>query len=367
MSSHGVPRYAGAKPSSDQARRKELQKIEEYKLLVDQVDQGIERSKFDVDLLQQISRLLQINPEYYTMWNHRRLIMRHLFSQSIARDRDVSPGEEKSRNGQSIGDLISHDLDFLLPLLRKFPKCYWIWNYRLWALGEATRLLPASDARAYWQRDLALASKMLSLDSRNFHGWGYRRVVVEALESQRLSSEMKWSSQIEEEFAYTTKMIGSNLSNFSAWHNRSKIIVRLLDERKADDAARLRFLDGELELIQRALADPSDQSLWFYHQYLMCTFDPSYATESMAPNLTTGQRLAYVLREIENLTDMLEFDEDCKWIYKSLIELSILHRTLSQEWPISKDQLGVWLLRIKNLDPLRKGRWDDLEQSLAMS
>lgn len=170
--------------------------------------------------------------------------MRHFYSQSVERDRKLSLDEEKGRDGQSIRDLISDDLDFLLPLLRKFPKCYWIWNYRLWVLGEATRLLSASDARAYWQRELDLASKMLSLDSRNFHGWGYRRVVVEALEGGKLSSEAKSNSQIEEEFAYTTKKIESNLSNFSAWHNRSKIIVRLLDERKADDAARIRFLDS---------------------------------------------------------------------------------------------------------------------------
>lgn len=208
---------------------------------------------------------------------------------------------------------------------------------------------------------------MLSLDNRNFHGWGYRRIVVEALESQKLSFEEKLNSKTEEEFAYTTKMIESNLSNFSAWHNRSKIIVKLLEERRADDAARMRFLDNELELVQRALSDPSDQSLWFYHQNLICTFDPSYAAQSMAPNLTTEQRLAYVVREIENLTDMLEFDEDCKWIYKSLIDLSILHRKLSQQWPNSKDQLGVWLLQLKKLDPLRMGRWDDLEQSLALS
>ena len=123
----------------------------------------------------------------------------------------------------------------------------------------------------------------------------------------------------------------------------------------------------ELELVQRALSDPSDQSLWFYHQYLMCTFDPSYAAQSMAPNLTTEQRLGYIAGEIENLVDMLEFDEDCKWIYKSLIGLSILHNNLSQQSPHRKDQLRDWVLKLKRLDPLRKGRWDDLEQSLSLS
>ena len=88
-----------------------------------------------------------------------------------------------------------------------------------------------------------LASKMLSLDSRNFHGWGYRRTVVRALESPKISSSGCTDSLVEQEFEYTTKMINTNLSNFSAWHNRSKLIPRLLDERQTDKKARQKFLD----------------------------------------------------------------------------------------------------------------------------
>jgi geranylgeranyl transferase type-2 subunit alpha len=71
---------------------------------------------------------------------------------------------------------------------------------------------------------------MLSLDSRNFHGWGYRRTVIAALESNGLDqgkpgvTDVAGQSLVEEEFTYTTKMIETNLSNFSAWHNRSKLI-----------------------------------------------------------------------------------------------------------------------------------------------
>lgn len=204
----------------------------------------IRKSEFSIELLQQISKLLQTNPEYYTMWNHRRLILRHIFSHSVKEDPNLAPGEKPAVDVQAVNALISDDLDFLFPLLRKFPKCYWIWSYRLWILGEATRLLPPSEARAYWQRELGLASKMLNLDNRNFHGWGYRRIAVEALESEKLSSEGKSGNLTEDEFAYTTKMIESNLSNFSAWHNRSKIIVKLLNERKADNGARKEFLDN---------------------------------------------------------------------------------------------------------------------------
>lgn len=84
---------------------------------------------------------------------------------------------------------------------------------------------------------------MLSLDSRNFLGWNYRRTVVASLESDELYGESFVKRMTEQEFHYTTKMISANLSNFSAWHNRSKLIPRLLDERKADGAARRKILD----------------------------------------------------------------------------------------------------------------------------
>ena len=140
---------------------------------------------------------------------------------------------------------------------------------------------------------------MLALDSRNFHGWSYRREVVGELE--RLSGK----SMCEKEFEYTTKMIQTNLSNFSAWHNRSQLIPRLLEEREADSEQRRTFFNAEFELITRALyTDPYDQSLWFYHQYLMSTLDPSSPTNSkeyprntaiLSP-VTNADRLHYLDR-----------------------------------------------------------------------
>ena len=193
------------------------------------------------------SKLLKWNPEYYTIWNHRRLVLRQHFGHAISPDSD----DDSSRNHETIIDLVSGDLAFLIPLLRKFPKCYWIWKYRLWLLEESTRLLPASEARIFWQQELALAGKMLTLDSRNFQGWGYRRTIVSALESIALQAEGSTTPMTEAEFEYTTKMINSNLSNFSAWHNRSKVIPRLLDERGADHKARRIFLDEGEQLLEK--------------------------------------------------------------------------------------------------------------------
>ena len=98
----------------------------------------------------------------------------------------------------------------------------------------------------------------------------------------------------------------------------------------------------------------------------MCTFDPAYASQTMAPGLSNEQRVAYVTREVESLLEMLDGAEDCKWIYQALIELSLLRKRLNGEWPMQKDQLQNWIHHLHSLDPLRKGRWQDLEQGLAL-
>lgn len=192
-----------------------------------------------------VSDILMKNPEYYTVWNNRRQILLSLFSQT-------HDAAETAVASDRIRDLIQADLQFLIPLLKQFPKCYWIWNHRLWILEEAVQRLPRPDARKLWQQELALVGKMLSLDSRNFHGWGYRREVVAALESLADDAEESQSQTNERtmtsaELDYTTKMIGTNLSNFSAWHNRSQLILKLLNETSASDRERKDTLnDGKL-------------------------------------------------------------------------------------------------------------------------
>jgi geranylgeranyl transferase type-2 subunit alpha len=193
------------------------------------------------ETLQKISELLSSNPEYYTVWNYRRRVLQHEFNLASSND------SEEAVTGQ-IAALIKNDLQFLIPLLRKFPKCYWIWNYRMWLLDEAKRLLPRAVALKFWQEELALVGKMLSLDSRNFHGWGYRRFVVESLENLA-PEDQEVRSMAQGEFVYAKKMIGTNLSNFSAWHYRTKLIQRLLSEQSASDETRKKMLDdGQFSL-----------------------------------------------------------------------------------------------------------------------
>lgn len=199
--------------------------------------------EFTPELLQRTADLLKKNPEYYTVWNHRRRIYVNEFQDL---EKEVASGhiDEDNRVSQVL-DIIQLDLQFLFPLLLKFPKCYWIWNHRLWLLEQSTKLLPASKSQRLWEEELGLVGKMLSRDSRNFHGWGYRRRVVQSLESLALQGQ----SMSKQEFDYTKKMIGANLSNFSAWHNRTKLILKILDEQQGSDEERRRMLDDGLPFL----------------------------------------------------------------------------------------------------------------------
>jgi geranylgeranyl transferase type-2 subunit alpha len=231
--------------------------------------------QYSREVLDLTSQLLTKNPEYYTIWNvRRRLLIHGLFSKpsdssshstesptsspvvttttssadssssttnfSASKETQPNPvSPTPGKNGTTL-DLIKADLDFIFPLMVQYPKCYWIWNYRLWLLDEGNKRLDTEAARDLWNRELALVGKMLTRDSRNFHGWGYRRKVVSELESPKLNGK----SMAESEFEYTTKMVKANLSNFSAWHYRSKLIPKLLTERAASDLERSEFLDN---------------------------------------------------------------------------------------------------------------------------
>ncbi|PNY25049.1 Geranylgeranyl transferase type-2 subunit alpha [Tolypocladium capitatum] len=410
MASHGVARTARAR--TKEQREQDLEKILKYRALEDQLRLRLTDGHFGREMFQLTSQLLRLNPEYYTVWNVRR---RCLTSGLLSRPSDGSspskvlpsssssanptpssggslpsslaetrPSPESQRIGRSgaipepsDGDIATTDrlekdegiirseLAFTLPLLVEYPKCYWIWKYRLWMLDQAMDRLPVDAAREIWEEELGLVAKMLHKDRRNFHAWGYRRHVVSHLESPALGGR----SMAESEFEYTTKMIHMDLSNFSAWHSRSQLIPRLLAERGADANSRKGFLDAELTLVRNALnVGPEDQSLWYYHQYLLLNLAEVRDHPAIAPRLAMYDRKLYVTDEITNIRELLEDYTDIKWIYEALIEYTLALCQLDSRPldSLQREDVAHWLGKLRDLDPKRSGRWGDLETELGL-
>ncbi|OCL08610.1 protein prenylyltransferase [Glonium stellatum] len=362
MASHGVPRISGSQVRSEQLRLKELQHITEYKKLVSIVNLKVAEGQYTVEVLTLTTQLLTENAEYYTIWNHRRRILEYMFTQL------PNTGPTPSNSNQNIPNLITGDLRWLVSLLRQLPKCYWVWNHRLWLLQKAEALLPTTAAHDLWHGELELVGKLLSLDSRNFHAWGYRRFIVAQIVRISASGSASSQSMVEAEFDYTTKMVKANLSNFSAWHNRSKLIPHLLDHRQADKTARREMLDAEFSQIQAAInTDPFDQSIWFYHQFLMSTLSPSDTRHAaIALDFTRQDQLRYYEQEILGIKDILEDTRDCKWIYEALLQYALSYFKIGGNTQnFTTTDMQEWLSNLRELDPLRKGRWDDLERSFT--
>ncbi|KAK4186053.1 geranylgeranyl transferase type-2 subunit alpha [Podospora australis] len=416
-SQHGIARTSRVRTEAQ--RQSDLDRIQKYKDLESQLRSLVQSQGADPQEIYTLTtRLLRLNPEYYTVWNvRRRALISGLFSRpspgsscskasssfsasdttttstaasspssSTAATRPSPPSPTAGRSGTTLDNntpsenenkekekneeedlkLLETELNFTIPLLLESPKCYWIWSYRLWLLRQAIERLSVAAAKRIWEAELKLAGKMLSKDPRNFHAWGYRRHVVETLESKALNG----TSLVEQEFAYTTRMIESKLSNFSAWHSRSKLIPRLLDERGADENARRGFLDQELGYIRRALnVGPEDQSLWYYHQFLVLNIVSPVGHPTIVPGFSLEDRVTYMTRELEEMKDLLEDYDDEKLIYEALLEYTLYLCGLEgrKPEPEERDDLVKWLTKLKELDPMRNGRWADLERDQALT
>ncbi|TAQ88215.1 hypothetical protein B7494_g3458 [Chlorociboria aeruginascens] len=385
---HGITRIAASEPKTEHQRLEEQKAITEYKALVDLIEVKVREREYTVEVLALTSKLLKANPEYYTIWNVRRRLLIHGFfskssdsllpstelqttsqilttktssddlfsstsnSSTASKETPQNPAPQNPGKNGKLGttlDIIKGDLEFIFPLMVSHPKCYWIWSYRLWLLRQANERLKADSAQVLWKRELGLVGKMLTRDSRNFHGWGYRRHVIAQLESPALHGQ----SMTESEFEYTTRMVSAKLSNFSAWHYRSVLIPKLLNERNADDAARRQFLDGEFDFITSVIctdAYPYDQSAWFYYQFLMTTITDYVGHATVVPNFTKDDRIQYISQQLVNLRDeILDGAEDCKWAYDALLEHTMALCKIEERIPTEdeKQHCKSWLAELR--------------------
>lgn len=326
------------------------------------------------DALASTTTLLSLNPEYYSVWNYRREILLRRFAEAGADGAAVRT------------QLLAEDLALTQESMRTHPKVYWLWNHRRWCL----EMLPPADeahggATAKWRKELALVDVMLTMDARNFMGWNYRRYVVSelasalvgggapafpaSLSSDALSADARGTqlALAHEELQYTLRKIESNFSNFSAWHYRSKLLPRVWDAQGLDAAARAAAREegawvthAEFALLQQAMyTDPSDQSVWLYHSWLV----------GAAPSRATLEAQIGVIEELA----ALEPESKCRCVadagcleslarYKR--QLVALHgASLGAAAAERTAEAQAHLAALVRIDPLRRARYEELAQA----
>jgi len=124
-----------------------------------------------------------------------------------------------------------------------------------------------------------------------------------------------------------------------------------------------------LAQIRNALnVGPEDQSLWYYHQFLVLNLVAPGQHPAMTLNFTREDRVAYLTREIDEIKELLEDYDDVKLIYEGLFEYTLYLCQLEERQPdeIERANLVAWLGKLKQLDPMRNGRWADLEKEYGL-
>lgn len=193
-----------------------------------------------------------------------------------------------------------------------------------------------------------MVSKLLQLDARNFHGWHYRRLILDKLEKATGCSRDK------EELEFVTENINRNISNYSAWHQRTVLIPRLFAEKKIPDERE--FLKQEFGYITNAIfTDAEDQSVWFYIKW--------FIRNEMVINALGREEYIRLLQNLERdirviNQDDLEFSgKQNNWCLKILI---VIEKVAGDMGVDMKSHTSEYLKQLIEADPLRKNRYISL-------
>jgi geranylgeranyl transferase type-2 subunit alpha len=205
--------------------------------------------------------------------------------------------------------VVEKELEFSVETIKANCKSYGAWFHRKWLSGVLGGDLNLA-------LELKLCSKLLELDSRNFHCWNYR---IQLFQRFRLIESQE---EIEKEIDFTTLMVYKNFSNYSAWHRRS-VMLTLLDGGGGKLANQV---VGDLALVRSAYyTEPYDQSCWFYLKWLLCTF-----VHARANDLGSLSVPELISQEIRNIKELVKLEPGCSLAVCTLLELGDLDASVTK-------------------------------------
>eukprot|EP01029_Cantina_marsupialis_P006131 TRINITY_DN16676_c0_g1_i1.p1 TRINITY_DN16676_c0_g1~~TRINITY_DN16676_c0_g1_i1.p1 ORF type:complete len:332 (-),score=91.33 TRINITY_DN16676_c0_g1_i1:117-1112(-) len=274
---HGIKK--GGK--SEEAILLEQKKLQKYRQLADKALEIIKEDRRDDFALDVLNRVQLINCEFYTTWNHRRIIIQDRWdSKTIEERKEVIQVELK------------HTMD---AISSQNPKAYCLWQHRKWVveLGFAEDLIDLLF-------ELKLCERLFMRDERNFHCWNYRRHILKLI-----------GSSAKEEFDFTSKLIKDNFSNYSGFHQRMNVIPTL------EDMDITKLMKEELETVQQAVfTEPADQAPWMYMRWLVGFMLEKCKDKSMEYEVMRD----LIDEQISALEELHEF-EPSKWVCLTLAQL----------------------------------------------
>lgn len=303
------------------------------------------------------AQLLSLNPELYSLWNHRRrLIIR--VTTAVKADSELDEEVDSSNVTISSAKLLERELAVTEAAIKKNPKSYHAWHHRRWSLttlcglgtdsaNSTTLSIPPATFNA--SQELSLCEKLFLLDERNFHCWNYRRWIAECQASQQSSKDESLCTELE----YTLSCIHRNFSNYSAWHQRSC----LLAQRAAPFPVSIPDLVQELILVRKAVfTEPDDQSPWFYRRWVIAELCKHLNGDDGKKQFDDIRII--LVEDCMHLQTLVEAEPRCRWPVSALVHTQQVFDThMTDKTAVSLLSGGETLKRLIHklidLDPLR--------------
>ncbi|KAF4670240.1 hypothetical protein FOZ61_001258 [Perkinsus olseni] len=297
-------------------------------------------------------KALQINPEVATIWNFRRDLLSRLPASTrtaaLKKELELINMATKLASGDAWDVLgcrpYTLDWNALTERLPLITKSYCVWHQRTWVVNELLDLVSsaqdASEGGATSDRaegtpeeliasELGVINKLLSYDGRNFHVWNYRAFLLShpAYKGDKTKLDRETSQ----------RLIDQNFSNYSAWHLRSTL--KDLD------------VHEELELVRQAYyTEPNDQSVWQYHNWLTIAAEGKHKLGDEY----TPEQVNILKEELVSVEELLQVEPEAKY---ALLTKAKFLRALDRKG--SRDEVRSIFLKLEEVDPLRKGFYQD--------
>ncbi|KAK9853619.1 hypothetical protein WJX84_003448 [Apatococcus fuscideae] len=321
---HGRPRYPRPNTGDPQKLQAAEQRVQLYSRLTSTVLKRLQAGQYDKETLDLAARLLEQNPEVYTVWNHRKRALLATLS----------------KGGDTAAEAVKAELALTQRALEKHPKSYATWHHRRWLVAQHVTSL---------QQEVDLVNRLLEADERNFHGWGYRQFLMELMQAAP-----------EDEEAYAAAKIDHNFSNYSAWHLKTRLL------KKVHHQSPTVTLDDLISAKSSAAAAAEERLVpfWALRQELELTGKNKEEIVSLL------QQEVAVCKDILELEDTAAPDgkaaSSIKW---PSLTLAQLHELLCSVAPSSFDneQTDVRLLyrQLQDIDQLRAGFYTDASKGSA--
>lgn len=289
---------------------------DEYKQLMGLARSMLSNNELSVRAFRLTSKIIDLVPAFYTIWNYRFNILSYLINHKQIADSDA---------------FIIKELDWLDQITLNNPKNYQIWSYRQSIL---TKLMRGQPSLKY---ELPIIEMMLNDDTKNYHVWSYRKWVV------------KLVADYTNELTFVNNLIDRDVYNNSAWNHRMFYLKQIHPDPL--------FLMQELEYVKTKISlAPQNVSSWNYLRGLLDFLQSNHLDGTYDNNNNNIE--TFILQFVSNLPlDPNVSDVSTLPDIQSSYALEFLADIYALKGERQLSELCYKYLSIK-YDPIRKNYWN---------